>query len=79
MHFVCLSFNKCIVFGKPTNIKPKTHPSMDMLVTAIVLQCLGSVDGAMMLKHVKLHDHTYVQVVVFASIAFSTAKFCTPY
>jgi len=60
-------------------MKHKTHPSMDTLVTTIAWRrCLGSDDGARVLKHINTHNKIYTQVVAFASITFATAKFCIP-
>ena len=61
-------------------MKHKTRPSMDMLVTTIVRRrCLGSDDGATVLKHINLHNKIYTQVVAFAYITFAAVKFYTPY
>lgn len=60
-------------------MKPRTHPSIDTLVTTIVWRCLGSDNGATVLKHVNLRNKIYTQFVAFANITFVNAKFCPPY
>jgi hypothetical protein len=60
-------------------MKPKTHPSMGMLVTTILWKCLGSDYGVTVLKHINLHNKINTQVVAFTNIPFAAAKCCTSY